>query len=80
MLLLLCIFHVESFRIINVSQPIIFLELYRGKDTLIDQPWSTIIEPLEKISNPLGYAWGVTSHLNRVCNSQELRDVYQKVY
>ena len=64
----------------NVSQPIIFLELYRGKDTLIDQPWSTIIEPLEKISNPLSYAWGVTSHLNRVCNSQELRDVYQKVY
>ena len=39
----------------------------------------TIIEPLEKIGSQLSYAWGVTSHLNGVRNTQELRAAYEKV-
>lgn len=52
---------------------------YNVKEPVIDRPWSTIIEPLEKIGSPLSYAWGVTSHLNGVRNSQELRIAYEKV-
>jgi len=52
---------------------------YNVKELVIDRPWSTIIEPLEKIASPLSYAWGVTSHLNGVRNSQELRIAYEKV-
>ncbi|KAL9957248.1 hypothetical protein ACROYT_G038862 [Oculina patagonica] len=55
------------------------LEDNNTKEPLIDRPWSTIIEPLEKIGSPLSYAWGVTSHLNGVRNSQELRTAYEKV-
>ncbi|KAJ7340323.1 hypothetical protein OS493_003059 [Desmophyllum pertusum] len=55
------------------------LEDYDISEPLIDRPWSTIIEPLEKIGSPLSYAWGVTSHLNGVRNSQELRTAYEKV-
>ena len=44
-----------------------------------DRPWETIIEPLEKIGSQLSYAWGVTSHLNGVRNSPELRTIYEKV-
>lgn len=56
----------------------LFLD-YDISEPLIDRPWSTIIEPLEKIGSPLSYAWGVTSHLNGVRNSQELRTAYEKV-
>ena len=52
---------------------------YNVKEQVIDRPWSTIIEQLEKIGSPLSYAWGVTSHLNGVRNSQELRIAYEKV-
>ena len=44
---------------------------YNVKEQVIDRPWSTIIEQLEKIGSPLSYAWGVTSHLNGIRNSQE---------
>ena len=47
--------------------------------TISDRPWKTIIEPLEEIGSQLSYAWGVTSHLNGVRNSPELRTVYEKV-
>lgn len=56
----------------------LFLD-YDISEPLIDRPWSTIIEPLEKIGSPLSYAWGVTSHLNGVRNSQESRTAYEKV-
>lgn len=44
-----------------------------------DKPWTTIIEPLEKIGSWLSYAWQVTSHLNGVRNSPELRIAFEKV-
>ena len=56
-----------------------YFSVYNVMEPVIDQPWSTIIEPLEKIESPLSYAWGVTSHLNGVRNSQELRIAYEKV-
>ena len=52
---------------------------YNVKEPVFDRPWSTIIEQLEKIESPLSYAWGVTSHLNGVRNSPELRVAYEKV-
>ena len=52
---------------------------YNVKELVFDCPWSTIIEQLEKIESPLSYAWGVTSHLNGVRNSLELRIAYEKV-
>merc|ERR1712157_299433 len=36
------------------------------------------LEELERIQSSLGYAWGVTGHLNAVKNSDELRDAYNK--
>lgn len=36
-----------------------------------------IVEPLEKMKFPLGYSWGVISHLNGVKNSEALREAYQ---
>lgn len=45
----------------------------------VDNPWTTIIEPLEEIASRLSYAWKVTSHLNGVRNSPELRIAFEKV-
>ena len=58
---------------------VLYFSDYNVKESVIERPWSAIIEPLEKIESPLNYAWGVTSHLNGVRNSQELRSAYEKV-
>lgn len=39
--------------------------------------YEDVVEPLEKMKFPLGYSWGVISHLNGVKNSDALRDAYQ---
>lgn len=38
-----------------------------------------VVEALEKLKFPLGYSWGVVSHLNGVKNSEALRTVHQSV-
>ena len=38
--------------------------------------WSTVIEPLEDVSQVLWRAWSVAGHLNAVINSPELREAY----
>ncbi|TQV88175.1 M3 family metallopeptidase [Aliikangiella coralliicola] len=48
-------------------------------EALIQQPefsWENLMLPLEKLENRLEKAWSPVSHLNSVCNSNELRDAY----
>ncbi|MEL7053300.1 MAG: M3 family metallopeptidase [Cyanobacteria bacterium J06588_5] len=41
--------------------------------------WATLIEPLTKINERLGWSWGIISHLMGVKNSPELREAYESV-
>jgi oligopeptidase A len=41
-----------------------------------DYTWENLVEPLEDMENKLSKAWSPVSHLNSVCNSDELRDAY----
>ena len=50
-------------------------------DSLIaieDPTWNTLMLPLEGIDEMLGRVWGPITHLNAVCDSDELRPVYQQ--
>jgi len=38
--------------------------------------WDNLMTPLHEIGERLRWSWGVVGHLNGVCNSAELRDVY----
>ncbi len=38
--------------------------------------WKNLIAPLEELDDTLSKAWSPVSHLNSVCNSDELRDAY----
>ncbi|MDQ6956542.1 MAG: M3 family metallopeptidase [Mariprofundaceae bacterium] len=40
--------------------------------------WQTLIEPLEDMDEKLSRVWGPVSHLNAVCDSDDLRKVYQE--
>jgi oligopeptidase A len=40
--------------------------------------YDEILPELERITSPIGYAWGVTSHLNGVRNSDVLREAYEE--
>ncbi|MBL4760388.1 MAG: M3 family metallopeptidase [Mariprofundaceae bacterium] len=40
--------------------------------------WDTLIIPLEEMDEELSRVWGPVSHLNSVCDSEELRKVYQQ--
>jgi len=44
-----------------------------------DKSYEGIVEGLEKMKFPLGYSWGVVSHLNGVKNSDPLRTAHQTV-
>ncbi|MDQ6974308.1 MAG: M3 family metallopeptidase, partial [Mariprofundaceae bacterium] len=45
----------------------------------VQQPsWSTVILPLENMDEALSRIWGPVSHLNAVCDSDTLREVYQQ--
>ena len=45
----------------------------------IEPTWTGLIEPLEAISERLGYAWGLVGHLMGVQNSDALRDAHAAV-
>jgi len=50
-------------------------------DSLVQQnefSWSNFMLPLERLEDRLGKIWSPVSHLNSVCNSNELREVYDK--
>jgi len=40
--------------------------------------WDTLIIPLEEMDEELSRVWGPVSHLNSVCDSEELRKAYQQ--
>ncbi|WNC33181.1 MULTISPECIES: M3 family metallopeptidase [unclassified Thermosynechococcus] len=41
--------------------------------------WEGLVEPLERLSDRLGWTWGIVSHLTGVKNSPELRQAYEAV-
>jgi len=43
-----------------------------------DPDWDSVMLPLEKIEESLGRVWGPVGHLNSVCDSEELRPIYQQ--
>jgi len=40
--------------------------------------WQNFMLPLEKLEDRIGKVWSPVSHLNSVCNSDELREAYDK--
>lgn len=38
--------------------------------------WDNLLAPIEQLNDDLANAWSPVSHLNSVCNSDELRDAY----
>ena len=38
--------------------------------------WAEVMDPLQRLGERLRWSWGVVSHLNGVCNSQELREAH----
>lgn len=59
----------------TLSTEINNLEQNLDKEILVH----STIEEIEKIFNPLNYAWSIINHLNNVDNSEELRDIYSKI-
>ena len=45
---------------------------------IADPDWDSLMMPLEALEERLGRVWGPVSHLNSVCDSEELRPVYQQ--
>jgi oligopeptidase A len=41
--------------------------------------WNDLVEPLNQLTERLGWSWGVVSHLMGVKNSPELREAYESV-
>jgi oligopeptidase A len=45
----------------------------------VQPSWTGLVEPLEKLTEPLYWTWGIVSHLMGVQNSPELREAYETV-
>lgn len=45
---------------------------------IADPDWDSLMLPLEELDERLSRIWGPVSHLNSVCDSAELRPVYQQ--
>ncbi|MBD2152628.1 M3 family metallopeptidase [Pseudanabaena sp. FACHB-1277] len=41
--------------------------------------WSGLVEPLDRLTEPLGWAWGVVEHLLSVKNSPTLREAHKEI-
>ncbi|KAL7498588.1 hypothetical protein ACHAWT_010123 [Skeletonema menzelii] len=50
-------------------------KLAESKDTAT---YDEVLPVLEKMQHPLGFAWGIASHLNGVKNSDDLRNAYEE--
>ncbi|MDQ6997869.1 MAG: M3 family metallopeptidase [Mariprofundus sp.] len=64
--------------------PAIEAELTQARKTvaeltqIADPDWDSLMLPLEVIEERLGRVWGPVSHFNGVCDSDELRPIYQQ--
>jgi len=64
--------------------PAIETELAQARSTvaeltqIADPDWDSLMLPLEVIEERLGRVWGPVSHVNAVCDSDELRPIYQQ--
>ncbi len=45
---------------------------------IADPDWASLMAPLEEMDERLSRVWGPVAHLNAVCDSPELRPVYQQ--
>ncbi|MEZ4290585.1 MAG: hypothetical protein R3E53_08660 [Myxococcota bacterium] len=45
----------------------------------LEPTWSSLVEPLERIGDRLGYAWGLVGHLMGVHNGDALPKAHAKV-
>ncbi|MFB2936646.1 M3 family metallopeptidase [Aerosakkonemataceae cyanobacterium BLCC-F154] len=45
----------------------------------VQPTWSGLVEPLDRLNDPLRWSWGVVGHLMGVKNSPELRQAYENV-
>ena len=45
----------------------------------VEPTWSSLVEPLEQITERLTWSWGIVSHLMGVQNSPQLRQAYETV-
>jgi oligopeptidase A len=48
-------------------------------ETTLEPTWSGLVEPLERLTERIGWAWGAIEHLLSVKNSVELRDAHKVV-
>ncbi|NIE63961.1 M3 family metallopeptidase [Burkholderia sp. Ax-1719] len=48
----------------------------RAAQPMTPAQWSDVVEPVERVTEPLSRAWGVIGHLNAVADTPELRAVY----
>jgi oligopeptidase A len=48
-------------------------------ESQVEPTWKGLVDPLEAMSERLGYAWGLVGHLLSVQNSEALREVHAKV-
>ena len=55
------------------------LESKIDKETDVNKLYNLAIEEMERIEYPLGFGWGIVSHLHSVKNNDGLRKVYQKM-
>ena len=51
----------------------------RELEQKVEPTWPGLVEPLERITEELGRAWGIVGHLMGVKNSDELRDAHATV-
>ncbi|NWF38397.1 M3 family metallopeptidase [Mariprofundus sp. NF] len=53
-------------------------QVVTGLTDISNPDWDSLMLPLEQIEESLGRVWGPVGHLNAVCDSEELRPIYQQ--
>jgi oligopeptidase A len=48
-------------------------------ETSLQPTWSGLVEPLDRLTEPLGWAWGVVEHLLSVKNNPALREAHKEI-